>query len=343
MRVGLLGYGRFGAAFARVVEAAGGRVRAHDPHADVPAGIAAALDALVADADVVVLAVPVPVVRAAAAAVRPHLRPGQLVVDVASVKVLPEQALRAELGATIEWSATHPLFGPVSLSRGDPLRVVVCPNDVHPAAAARARAFYERLGCEVLEESAEAHDRAMAETHAVAFFVAKGIVDAGLAANVPFAPPSFQALERTVDVVRADAGHLFTAIQRENPFAAAARARLLEALAEVDRTLPSFEEAAPPAPRPSPPALVEARAAIDDLDRELVALLARRAELSRRALAAKVAVGAGTHDPEREARLLEERARWGEALGLTPADVDDVFRAVLRFSKRVQGKAGGAP
>ncbi len=342
MRVGILGYGRFGAAFARIVEAAGGRVRVHDPHVEVPAAISAPLVEACA-AEIVVVAVPVSEVRVVVEALRPHLAPSTLVLDVASVKVLPEQALRAVLGAEIPWVATHPLFGPVSLARGEPLRVVVCPNDLHPGAAERAKAFYERLGCAVLLEGAEAHDRAMAETHAVAFFVAKGIVDAGLAANVPFAPPSFQALERTVEVVRADAGHLFSAIQRENPFAAAARARLLEALAEVDRTLPAFEEPAPTQPRETPPALVETRAAIDDLDRELVALLARRAELSRRALAAKAAVGAGTHDPEREARLLEARAAWGEALGLAAADVDDVFRAVLRFSKRVQGKAGGSP
>ena len=336
MRIGLIGHGRFGAAFARLAVDAGAVVQVYDL---VLTGTS--IEGALEGADHVVFAVPVAAMGEALAAARPFLQRDQLVLDVASVKVLPERALAAALGSEVPWVATHPLFGPVSLARGEPLRVVVCPNDAHPDGASRARDLYERLGCTVTFETAHAHDRTMAETHAVAFFVAKGIVDAGLAMNVPFAPPSFQALERTVDVVRADAGHLFTAIQRDNPYAGAARARLLEALAEVDRTLAPFEEAPPAPATPEPPALVETRAEIDALDRELCALLARRAELSRRASSAKAAVGAGTHDPEREANMLAARSEWARALGLSTDDVEDVFRAVLRFSKRVQGRARG--
>ena len=49
----------------------------------------------------------------------------------------------------------------------------------------------------------------MAWTHALAFFVAKGMIDAGAGMEVPFAPPSFQAIARTIEIVRSDAGHLF--------------------------------------------------------------------------------------------------------------------------------------
>jgi prephenate dehydrogenase len=42
--------------------------------------------------------------------------------------------------------------------------------------------------------------------------------------------------------VRGDAGHLFAAIQQENPFAAEARAQLLGALQRIDRQLASADD-----------------------------------------------------------------------------------------------------
>ena len=86
----------------------------------------------------------------------------------------------------------------------------------------------------------------MAHTHALTFFVAKGMLDAGAGMEVPFAPPSFQAISRTIETVRSDAGHLFAAIQRENPFAAEARHQLLEALAGIDQALEAVPVAGAP-------------------------------------------------------------------------------------------------
>ncbi len=356
--VAVLGYGRFGAALCSLLIDAGVTVRAYDVFADVPDALRAEThEALVANADVVVVAVPVPVVSDALRKLRPFLTPSMLVMDVCSVKVKPEQALQKLLGEEIPWVATHPLFGPTSLALAErPLRVVVCPNTVHPDAAPRARALYERIGCQILDQDSHAHDRAMAETHAIAFFVAKGMLDAAVGMNVPYAPPSFQAIARTVDVVRSDAGHLFTAIQRDNPYAAGARKRLLEAMEAVDETLDALEEE--PHHTPSEreikilaipdlgtqsPALLETRQLIDEVDRELVSLLARRGELARRAGKAKAVLGKGVHDPARETAMLEERRVWAQENGLDGEGAVDVFRAIVRFSRRLQGEDGGAP
>ena len=90
------------------------------------------------------------------------------------------------LGDAVPWVGTHPLFGPTSVALGEnPLVAVVCPNSTHPEAHHRARSLYERIGCRVVEMDPDSHDRLMAKTHALAFFVAKGMLDAG----VPGAPP----------------------------------------------------------------------------------------------------------------------------------------------------------
>src|SRR4029077_4535001 len=124
------------------------------------------------------------------------------------------------------------------------------------SAATRVRTLYEQIGCEVIEQTPESHDRMMAHTHALTFFVAKGMIDAGAGMEVPFAPPSFQAIARTIETVRSDAGHLFTAIARDNPFAAEARKQLVSALSSIDQALDtpeadSADTASPAAPDPT--------------------------------------------------------------------------------------------
>ncbi|MDQ3031288.1 MAG: prephenate dehydrogenase/arogenate dehydrogenase family protein [Myxococcota bacterium] len=344
-RIAILGHGRFGRALADLISEAGLEVRALDPHAEIPVERrASSLEELVRDADAVVVSVPVGAIPDALVALRPLLRPEQLVLDVGSVKVHPVEAMRDALGEAIPWVGTHPLFGPVSLAHAErPLRVVICPNPMHATAAARARSLYERIGCWTLEQDAHAHDKAMADTHALAFFIAKGMLDAGVDPRVPNAPPSFQAMARTIESVRGDAGHLFAAIHSENPYATDARRRLLDALTALDASIAD----AVPATRdrtlaiPEPPAtlsaeLLEARDLIDELDRDLVAMLARRAELSRRARSAKSREGKPVHDPTREAQLITARRAWATELAIDEQSVEDVFRAVLRFSRRVQ-------
>jgi prephenate dehydrogenase len=118
------------------------------------------------------------------------------------------------------------------------------PSPLHPGAARRTRALLESLGCEVIERDAASHDRAMAETHALAFFIAKALVDMGIGEDLSMAPPSFLGLANMLAAVRGDAGHLFAAIQRENPYATEARTALIEHLGAIHRRLSEVEGAA---------------------------------------------------------------------------------------------------
>ena len=342
----ILGFGRFGRALGELVLDAGGTVRAFDPHAEVPPSIrAASVAGLVAGASEIVLAVPVDAIASAARELRPHLSPAHLVVDVASVKHGPVRDLTEIFGAGIPWVATHPLFGPTSIALGErPLVTVVCPNALHPDAASRARTFFTRLGCEVIEQEAAEHDRVMAATHALAFFIAKGLIDIRAGEDAAFVPPSFRAMARTIESVRSDASHLFATIQTENPYAAQARARLLAALESIDRDLAASPSAPnshasrleiPPLPERAPD-LRETRDLIDDLDRDLVQLLARRAQLARRAGRAKASQGKPVVDPDRERQVFEARRLWAEGEGLDADGVAEIFESIVRFSRATQ-------
>jgi prephenate dehydrogenase len=346
-RVAMLGYGRFGRALGQLLVEAGIPHRAHDPAADVPPEYRAdSLGELTEGAAFVVLAVPVPRMRQVLLELRSRLGGGQVVFDVGSVKVRPALALTEILGSEIPWCATHPLFGPMSLALAErPLRVVLCPAPAHPEAAARVRALYERIGCEVIEQSAENHDRVMAHTHALTFFIAKGMIDAGAGTQEPFAPPSFQAISRTIETVRSDGGHLFSAIARDNPFAAEARKELVQALGSIDRALDAQaeEEGGPEATGftipdlgERSPELKETREHIDAIDHSIVRLLAQRAQLQERAARAKAALGAPVLDGAREADLLAARCAWANELKLDVEGTRSVFRAILTMSRRSQ-------
>ncbi|TAL89449.1 MAG: prephenate dehydrogenase/arogenate dehydrogenase family protein [Rhodanobacter sp.] len=254
MRFAVLGYGRFGEAFAALLVQAGHNVRVYDPHVRVPPALAApSLRAALDGASWVVLAMPVPHMREALHAARPLLHAGQIVFDVGSVKLHPCSTMAELLGNAIPHVGTHPLFGPLSLARGELRRTVICAAAEHPQAAERTRELFVELGCEVIDQDPESHDRAMARTHVLAFFIAKGLIDIGVDDGMPMAPPSFQGMKHMLAAVRGDAGHLFGAIQRENPFAAEARGELLAELNRIHRQL--LADAADPmtiAMRPGP-------------------------------------------------------------------------------------------
>ncbi len=345
-RLAVLGYGRFGRAFADLALDAGLPVRAFDPAAEVPEALrAGSMQELLANADDVLLPVPIHALRGCLRQIRPFLRSDHLVIDVASVKLTPVAIMTEILGRELQWVATHPLFGPSALALGErPLRAVVCPNTRHPDAAGRARRMYERIGCSVIEQDADAHDRLMARSHALTFFVAKGMLDVDLGNRAAFGPPSVRAMASVIDAVRSDAGHLFLAIEKDNPYAAEARLRLLDALLQVHAQLEEADAASassqeqfdiPDLGRQAPE-LRETRALIDDLDLEIVRLLERRARLALRAGLIKSEHGSGVRDAARERSLLEERRRWACELGLDEEAVAAVFKSIVRLSRAVQ-------
>jgi prephenate dehydrogenase len=335
----VIGYGRFGAALCGLLEEAGLPVRAWDPSAPVPPERSGGtLDELVEDARFVVLAVPVSQIRPVLSRIRPHLSARHIVADVGSVKVGPAETLEELLGDEVPWVATHPLFGPDSLALGErPLRVVLCPNGRHGKAEREVSVLCRRLGCQVIEQDAHDHDRAMAATHALGFFVAGGLIDIGATFDSPVVPPSSSGLARLLRSVRGDAGHLLGVLHRANPYASPVRKSLLAALAELDHQL-DHADVAPTLPDlgERSPRLRAIRDHIDSVDADLLELLARRSALARRAKAEKAKIGAGVRDPAREVKLRAARRERAEELGLDASAVDGIFGAIVRASVKMQ-------
>jgi prephenate dehydrogenase len=171
----------------------------------------------VAACDVVMLAVPVQAMAATVAAIAPFVRPDALVIDVASVKMLPARWMLEALPESVDIVATHPLFGPQSARdglAGQPL--VVCP--VRGEAHHKVAEFGRSLGLAVSITSAEEHDREMAYVQALTHLIGRTLVNIRIP-DEELKTNSYQHLLELCGLIRDDTEELFFAIQNLNPYA----------------------------------------------------------------------------------------------------------------------------
>jgi chorismate mutase len=75
---------------------------------------------------------------------------------------------------------------------------------------------------------------------------------------------------------------------------------------------------------------------IDVVDHQLIQLLARRGEISRKIGRHKAEKGLRIKDGRRETELMRERLGWGTDLGVDRALIRDLFRLILKESKEIQ-------
>lgn len=83
-------------------------------------------------------------------------------------------------------------------------------------------------------------------------------------------------------------------------------------------------------------ALATARSAIEEIDRALIALLARRVLAARQVGDAKRVLGLPTLDPAREAEVVRRAGLLAREAGIDDEDVRYVFWQVIGMSRRAQ-------
>ena len=235
--VGIVGCGAFGALIAQHL-APHCELLAFDPKPRLAREVAVALRDIpdIARCDVAILAVPVSCMADAIRTLRPHLRPGTIVIDVGSVKIEPVRAMLAELPANVEIIGTHPLFGPQSAKDGvTGHRIAWCP--VRSPSAGRIAAFLRHtLKLDVIRTTPDAHDRQMAVVQGLTHLIAKVLVRMEPLPS-RMSTRSFDLILQATDMVRHDAPAVYEAIERANPHAAAVRERFFALADEVRHTL----------------------------------------------------------------------------------------------------------
>ena len=82
--------------------------------------------------------------------------------------------------------------------------------------------------------------------------------------------------------------------------------------------------------------LENVRRQLDELDRQLVEVLARRFETGSKAARLKRALGIPIHDPAREEQVIVRAMDWARSAGLPEGQVADLFRMLIAISRAAQ-------
>ena len=196
-RIAILGVGLIGASIARAAREYGavGAIALYDASPDVrerarALGLGEVFDdaeRAVAQADLVVLAVPVGAMGAAAAACARGLKIGAIVTDVGSVKQAVVDAVAAALPTSVYFVPGHPLagtehsgpdasFATLFQNRWQILTPLPGQTDAYAAAVDRLEAFWRALGANVERMDAERHDVVLAVTSHLPHLIAFNIV-----------------------------------------------------------------------------------------------------------------------------------------------------------------------
>lgn len=239
---GIVGYGAFGALAHTLLQrfAPSVEVRIFAPEKD--AGGAFTTLERTAQCDAVILAVPIHAFEEVLQTILPHIRPETVLLDVATVKVHTVKLLK-QYAAGKRWLATHPVWGPESYEKknGDVsgFRVVMCDGTIERGEYAALTTLLKGLGFDVVEMSADEHDKHLAETLFLTHLVGQTVVRGGFT-RTDIDTVSFGYLMDAVESVRHDE-KLFQDVYRYNPYCKDVLARFQKAESDVRELLERSE------------------------------------------------------------------------------------------------------
>ena len=234
---GIVGCGALGAMLADSLAVAG-EVRTYDL-ASTPGRTHAPL-ADVSACDLVICAVPDSALRDAVGSIVPLLGDNSVVMDTVSSKVNATATLAELLPGGVDYVASHPLFGPPSMSSITPgLRLVV--TDVRGGHAEAVLVFFaEQFGVDIVRMTSEEHDRSMAYILALPLFIAR-VLDRMEIDRMPLLDklsiPSFEKLVTLAAIERFHSDGMFLTSQCANPFAADMREAFSNAVVQLRKDL----------------------------------------------------------------------------------------------------------
>lgn len=92
-------------------------------------------------------------------------------------------------------------------------------------------------------------------------------------------------------------------------------------------------------PRDTREELAECRGAIEDVDRQIVELLATRVALGQRTAELKAAAGLPLLDPRREAEVIRRVTAIGREQGMPSEPIREIFWQIVGMCRRAQEEA----
>ncbi len=188
------------------------------------------------DADIIILAVPVHAIEDTCKQLAPHLTEGQLVMDVASVKTLPQQVMLDTLPNTVDLVGLHPLFGPQSGKYSIHNQNIAVVNIRGERSEGIIAFLKDQLHLNVIPCTAEEHDQQMAYVQGLTHMIARVFQNMDIP-EIKQETKTFSLLQDMVNIVKNDSDELFKAIQTDNPFVEETKDKFFTAVKDLENTL----------------------------------------------------------------------------------------------------------
>ncbi|MEI8361511.1 MAG: prephenate dehydrogenase/arogenate dehydrogenase family protein, partial [bacterium] len=214
-KIAIIGFGRFGRLLAEILKSAG------VIHVVSTSGQSGNFQLIskeqLIDMDWIVPAVPISALRLTLIELVPFIRPGALIFDVSSVKVMPCQWLIELVPENIEVVGTHPMFGPDSAKNGlTGLQIVLCPLRQTEKTLFELKDLFLTKGLKIIETTPEDHDRQAANCLSLVHFLGRGLQRLVLS-DQEISTMGFERLLKVNETVSNDTWQLFLDMQIYNP------------------------------------------------------------------------------------------------------------------------------
>jgi prephenate dehydrogenase len=239
--IGVIGFGRFGEMWARAI-APFRPTLVYDLKWDrqetrptlAPPLVQASLEQ-VAQCDVLFLAVPISQIEACCQKLSRELSSNSVVVDVCSVKLHPAKVMQEALRREQPLIGTHPLFGPDSVARLglEGRKIVFCQLRATPEQTKTVRSILELLKLQIIESTADEHDRQMAHSQALVHLLGRALASLNLGKQ-EISTPDYESLLNISSLVNNDTWQLFFDMHRYNPYAEEMRRTLRVSLDDLE-------------------------------------------------------------------------------------------------------------
>ena len=234
-KIAIIGYGRFGRLWARILEDYGEVFIIHNK--EVKEEVKTIDPSELGEMDWVIFAVPISQMEAAIQAHAEFLRPGTVVMDVGSVKVHPVQILKNNLSSEVEILGTHPMFGPDSAGYGlEGLQMVLCSERISEESLKTVRSVFSELKLDLLEMSPEEHDRQIAKSLALVHYLGRALNEMDLK-RLDLTTLGLERLLAIDETVNNDTWELFFDMHNYNPYAGEVRRELRENLEKLEEKI----------------------------------------------------------------------------------------------------------
>lgn len=216
-QLGMLGFGRFGQTFARLLSTQF-QIHVYDPEAKEASNNKIIFDELasVAQQSTIIIATPIRLFSSVIAELSPLLKNPTTIIDVCSVKTYPVEVMLSGLPAHADIIATHPMFGPDSVNADKRPIVMHAVRDTMGHYAGWCECF-TNLGLDVVEMTPEQHDRQAAYSQNVTHVIGR-LLETMRIKSTSLDTQSFERLLAVMNQTCNDSDTLFQDLLKYNPY-----------------------------------------------------------------------------------------------------------------------------